>query len=240
MATVQSEGRDEGMGTYARRRHRTASFDLPTLLQSAVAEDKAENHSSPLPPQPLPLPVATAPVDFGQEPKAVRKGSTESGETQASSGTMRRSSIANLIHGDSASNTGSLALRAMRSVRSITSIARLGGWGKSDESDKGKEKEGTLKDKKKRKSRKMPIFDEDEPTNTSEESWEAGALGRDPTMTVTSPVGQPILPNLQLGDARVDLGVGRPLWKLIASRAVHDILWKGSSAPNVERIVRKL
>ncbi|KAF8671541.1 hypothetical protein RHS04_08236 [Rhizoctonia solani] len=208
LAAAKSEGRDEGMGTYARRRHRTASFDLPTLLQSTVTEDQVENRGSPLPPQPLP--VAIAPVDFGQEPKAIRKGSTESAETQASSGTMRRSSIANLIHGDSASNTGSLALRAMRSVRSITSIARLGGWGKGDESDKGKEKEGTLKDKKKRKGRKMPVFDEDEPTNTSEESWEAGALGRDPTMTLTATVGQPILPNLQLGNTRGDLGIGGP------------------------------
>ncbi|KAF8751185.1 hypothetical protein RHS01_08640 [Rhizoctonia solani] len=166
LAAAKSEGRDEGMGTYARRRHRTASFDLPTLLQTSAV-------------------VAIAPVDFGQEPKAIRKGSTESAETQASSGTMRRSSIANLIHGDSASNTGSLALRAMRSVRSITSIARLGGWGKGDESDKGKEKEGTLKDKKKRK-------------------------GRDPTMTLTATVGQPILPNLQLGNTRGDLGIGGP------------------------------
>ncbi|CAE6434550.1 unnamed protein product [Rhizoctonia solani] len=208
-----SEDRDEGLGTYARRRHRTASFDLPTLLQNVEAEPQVEG-SSPLPLPPQPTPVEIAPVDFGQEPKSAPKTSTGSAETKNSSGTMRRSSIANMINGDNASNTGSLALRAMRSVRSIASIARLGGWGKGDDSDKSKEKEGTLKDRKKRKSRKMPIFDEDEPTNTSGESWEAGALGRDPTVTETETetarIGQPIMPNLQLGDPRTDLGVGRP------------------------------
>ncbi|CUA67998.1 Muscle M-line assembly protein unc-89 [Rhizoctonia solani] len=208
-----SEDRDEGLGTYARRRHRTASFDLPTLLQNVEAEPQVEG-SSPLPLPPQPTPVEIAPVDFGQEPKSAPKTSTGSAETKNSSGTMRRSSIANMINGDNASNTGSLALRAMRSVRSIASIARLGGWGKGDDSDKSKEKEGTLKDRKKRKSRKMPIFDEDEATNTSGESWEAGALGRDPTVTETETetarIGQPIMPNLQLGDPRTDLGVGRP------------------------------
>ncbi|KAJ1305461.1 hypothetical protein OPQ81_000471 [Rhizoctonia solani] len=210
IANAHSEGRDEGLGTYTRRRHRTASFDLPTLMQNAEAEAQAEGRSSPLPLPPQPTPVEVAPVDFGQEPKATKKTSTGSAETQTSSGTMRRSSIANMIHGDNASNTGSLASRAMRSVRSIASIARLGGWTKGDDSDKGRE-EGTLRDKKKRKSRKMPTFDEDEPTNTSGESWEAGALGKDPTMTETARVGQPIIPNLQLGDPRANLGLGRPL-----------------------------
>ncbi|CAE6472644.1 unnamed protein product [Rhizoctonia solani] len=211
MTNAHSEGRNEGMNTYARRRHRTASFDLPTLLQNVEAEPHAEGQSQlPLPLPPQPTPVEIAPVDFGHEPKPTAKTSTGSAETKTSSGTMRRSSIANMINGDNASNTGSLALRAMRSVRSIASIARLGPWGKGDDSDKSKEKEGTLKDRKKRKSRKMPIFDEDEPTNTSEESWEAGALGRDPTVTETARIGQPIMPNLQLGDARGVLGVGRP------------------------------
>ncbi|KDN46435.1 hypothetical protein RSAG8_04379, partial [Rhizoctonia solani AG-8 WAC10335] len=205
MGTMHSEGRDGRLETYARRRHRTASFDLPTLLQTVEAEPQAEGHSFPLPLPPQPTPVEIAPVDFGQEPKTACKTSTGSTETKTSSGTMRRSSIANIINGDNASNTGSLALRAMRSVRSIASIARLGGWGKGDDSDKSKEKEGTLKDRKKRKSRKMPVFDEDEPTNTSGESWEAGALGRDPTTTETARIGQPIIPGLQLGDPRADL-----------------------------------
>ncbi|KAG8749239.1 hypothetical protein FRC11_011499, partial [Ceratobasidium sp. 423] len=209
MATVHSEDQGEGLETYARRRHRTASLNLPTLMQNAEAEAEAED-STPLPLPSQPTPVEIAPVDFGQEPKTIGKTSTGSAETQTSSGTMRRSSIANIIHGDNASNTGSLALRAMRSVRSIASIARLGGWGKGDDSDKGKEKEGTLKDRKRRKSRKMPIFDEDEPTNTSGESWEAGALGRDPTMTITARIGQPIMPNLPLGDPRANLGMGKP------------------------------
>ncbi|KAH7337948.1 hypothetical protein B0J17DRAFT_406747 [Rhizoctonia solani] len=210
MATMHPDGRGEGMDTYARRRHRTASFDLPTLLQNVEAEAESEGTSSPLPLPPKPTPVEIAPVNFGQEPKTVGKTSTGSAETKTSTGTMRRSSIANIINGDNASNTGSLATRAMRSVRSIASIARLGGWSKGEDSDKGKEREGTLKDKKKRKSRKMPIFDEDEPTTTSGESWEAGALGRDPTMTETARIGQPIMPNLQLGDPRAHLGVGRP------------------------------
>ncbi|CAE6444580.1 unnamed protein product [Rhizoctonia solani] len=212
LANAQSEARNEGMNTYARRRHRTASFDLPTLLQNVEPEPRVEGQSPlPLPLPPLPTPVEIAPVDFGQDVKPTAKTSTRSTETKTSSGTMRRSSIANMISGDNASNTGSLALRAMRSVRSIASIARLGPWGKGDDSDKSKEKDGTLKDRKKRKSRKMPIFDEDEPTNTSGESWEAGALGRDPTITETARIGQPIMPNLQLGDPRIDLGVGRPL-----------------------------
>ncbi|CAE7138913.1 unnamed protein product [Rhizoctonia solani] len=210
LVAMHSEGRDEGIDTYARRRHRTASFDLPTLLKTVEAEPEAAGSSSPLPLPPQPVPVEIAPVDFGQEPKTASKTSTGSAETKSSSGTMRRSSIANIIGGDNASNTGSLALRAMRSVRSIASIARLGGWAKGDDSDKGKEKEATLKDRKKRKSRKMPIFDEDEPTNTSGESWEAGALGRDPTITETARGGQPIMPNLQLGDPRTELGVGVP------------------------------
>ncbi|CAE6467383.1 unnamed protein product [Rhizoctonia solani] len=210
LATTNSGDPGGELGTYARRRHRTASLNLPTLMQNAEAEAQAEDCSSPLPLPPQPTPVEIAPVDFGQEPKTTPKTSTGSAETQTSSGTMRRSSIANMIHGDSASNTGSLALRAMRSVRSIASIARLGGWGKGDDSDKSKEKEGTLKDKKRRKSRKMPIFDEDEATNTSGESWEVGALGRDPTMTATARIGQPIMPNLQLSDPRTDLGMGRP------------------------------
>jgi hypothetical protein len=199
MATMHPKGPEDGIGAYAKYAHRTASLDLPSLMSSVAAEAQAEAPQSPISPLPKPHPVEVVPVEFG-EPKTIRKASTGSTESQTGSGTMRRSSIAKLISssGENASNTGSLALRAMRSVRSI---ARLGGWGKGEESGKEKE-EGTVKDKKK-KRKKLPVF-ESEPT-TSGESWEAGELGRDPTITITAPLGQPIQPNMQIKRSRAGL-----------------------------------
>lgn len=205
LATIHPEEPDEGIQAYATYAHRTASLDLPSLMNAAATETQPEDPLPTSPPlsRPLPVPVEIAPVEFG-EPKTIRKGSTGSAESQAATGTMRRSSIANLISsGENASNTGSLALRAMRSVRSL---ARLGGWAKGDDGDKGKEKEGTVKGGKK-KRRKLPVFDS-EPTTSSGESWEAGALGQDPTITVTASIGQPIHPGLQLKSSRDELREG--------------------------------
>lgn len=178
-----------------------------------------------------PLPVETAPVDFGFEPKTMRKVSVGSVESHAGSGTStstRKSSIGGLFgqsSGENASNTGSLAIRAMRSVRSMASLARLGGWVKGDEENKEKGKEGTVKEKKKRRVKKKVVAEDD--TATSGESWEAGALSQDPTFTAT--IGKPISKQpLRVKDERAGLGVRRGDGDWVAGDR------KGSGSSSVE------
>ncbi|QRV78672.1 muscle M-line assembly protein unc-89 [Ceratobasidium sp. AG-Ba] len=195
---------------------RPSSLNLPNLLYNATADSEAEgSHSTP---PPRPTPVQTAPVDFGFEPRTVRKGSTGSIESHAGSGTTRKSSIGSILKGsgaENAANTGSFAVRTMRSIRSITSLARLGGWSKGEEDGEPKDKEEKKKltIRKKRRVKKKAVQDVEEELTTSGESWEAGALGHDPTITAHAPIGQPISrENLRLKDGRVDLGLGsRPL-----------------------------
>ncbi|KAG8703145.1 hypothetical protein FRC09_004322, partial [Ceratobasidium sp. 395] len=196
---------------------RASSLELPPLAYVAAAEDlRSPITSTPIEAPSRPTPVETAPVDFGFQPATVRKVSTGSVESRAESGTTRKSSIGSLLSGDNASNTGSFAIRAMKSVRSMASLARIGGWvkGEEDETEKVEKKEkktGTVKEKKKRRLRKKVIVEEEDATNTSGESWEAGELNRDPTVTVTAPIGKPIIgrQNVYVRDERADLGVRR-------------------------------
>ncbi|KAG8735993.1 hypothetical protein FRC10_009931 [Ceratobasidium sp. 414] len=196
---------------------RASSLELPTFINTTAAEDDAQGYCSPIHPA-RPMPIETAPVDFGFEPRTVRKVSTGSIESHAESGTTQKSSIGSLLSGagENASNTGSFAVRAMRSVRSMASLARLGGWVKGEEDEKAekedkkdKGKNGAAKEKKKRRVKKRPVVVEEE-TTTSGESWEAGALGHDPTITVTVQVGKPVArQNLHIRDERADLGMRR-------------------------------
>ncbi|KAG8700430.1 hypothetical protein FRC09_005957 [Ceratobasidium sp. 395] len=227
MASLHPDESEEA--AYTNLSPRASSLELPPLSYTAAAEEAAQNLCSPISssrPMPVeassrpisiatssrPTPVETAPVDFGFQPATVRKVSTGSVE----SGATRKSSIGSLLSGDNASNTGSFAIRAMRSVRSMASLARIGGWVKGDEDEtekveKKEKKTGTVKEKKKRRLRKKVIVEEEDATNTSGESWEAGELNRDPTVTVTVPIGKPIIgrQNVYVRHERADLGVRR-------------------------------
>ncbi|KAG9087548.1 hypothetical protein FRC06_002487, partial [Ceratobasidium sp. 370] len=211
MAAKHTEELEES-SAYTNIPPRASSLELPAIINSTVAEEDTQDHCSPILP-PRPIPVETAPVDFGFEPNTARKVSTGSIESHAESGTTRKSSIGSLLSGvgENASNTGSFAVRAMRSVRSIASLARLGGWVKGEEDENENEdkkdqgKSGMVKAKKKRRVKKKPVVVEEE-TTTSGESWEAGALGHDPTITVTAPTARQ---NLHVKDERAGLGVHR-------------------------------